>query len=70
MMLAHPIFFSYYRFNWTKTIIVKLFIEKVCMAKDADSTEVIRLMALWTVSLSVNSAIWASLYKSNFTNEK
>ncbi|VDI48904.1 Hypothetical predicted protein [Mytilus galloprovincialis] len=36
------------RFNWTKTIIVKLFIEKVCMAKDADSTEVIRLMALWT----------------------
>ncbi|CAC5391523.1 RNF213 [Mytilus coruscus] len=36
------------RFNWTKTIIVKLFIENVCMANDADSTEVIRLMALWT----------------------
>ncbi|XP_052083737.1 E3 ubiquitin-protein ligase rnf213-alpha-like [Mytilus californianus] len=36
------------RFNWTKTIIVKLFIENVCISNDADSTEVIRLMALWS----------------------
>ncbi|XP_052086034.1 E3 ubiquitin-protein ligase RNF213-like [Mytilus californianus] len=36
------------RYRWTRTFIVKLFIENVCMSNEEEGKEVIRCMALWT----------------------
>ncbi|CAG2250091.1 RNF213 [Mytilus edulis] len=39
------------RYRWTRTFIVKLFIENVCMSNEEEGKEVIRCMALWTVCI-------------------
>ncbi|XP_071122875.1 E3 ubiquitin-protein ligase RNF213-like [Mytilus edulis] len=36
------------RYKWTRTFIVKLFIENVCISNEEEKTEVIRCMVLWT----------------------
>lgn len=48
--LVLTFFFFFFRYKWTRTFIVKLFIENVCISNEEEGKEVIRCMALWTVS--------------------